>query len=141
MKTEYLLCTRCKRNLPTDCFYRANNRARGYQPYCKDCSRNRRADYAKTEQGKANQKRYDSSDKRKVVLNRSQEKHRVKRVAVSAVNHLVRTGKIPRANTQKCKLCGKQAREYHHHKGYSGQYKLDVIPICRACHVKEHEGN
>ena len=57
--------------------------------------------------------------------------------------HLARTkvkvyadrGKIPKATDCKCADCGIQAQEYHH-EDYSKA--LDVIPLCKPCHIKRH---
>ena len=59
---------------------------------------------------------------------------------VKAKDHvawLVRSGKKPPARTLKCRQCGKQAEEYHHHKGYAKEHWEDVIPLCRSCQNKK----
>ena len=35
---------------------------------------------------------------------------------------------------QNSHICGKQGEQYHHHKGYAPEHRLDVVPICRKCH-------
>ena len=57
----------------------------------------------------------------------------IKNKAKDHVGWLVRSGKKPPARTLKCRQCGKQAEEYHHHKGYAKENWGDVIPLCRSC--------
>ena len=63
------------------------------------------------------------------------EKYPEKVIARATVNHAVVIGKLPPAKTQKCVHCGEKAREYHHHKGYDIFHIMDVVPVCKKCHV------
>ena len=56
--------------------------------------------------------------------------------AREAVHYQVKNGRMPSPLTLKCDECGQPAKDYHHHKGYSEKYKLDVIPLCKYCHGK-----
>lgn len=56
--------------------------------------------------------------------------------ARNKVNNAVANAIIPKLENQLCMHCGKQAKEYHHHKGYAPQHWLDVIPLCKPCHIK-----
>lgn len=51
------------------------------------------------------------------------------------VNNNIAKGRLERAKNLTCAHCGKQASDYHHHNGYSREHWLDVIPLCRPCHV------
>jgi len=53
------------------------------------------------------------------------------------LSNAIRSGKVQRAKEMKCVGCGKQADEWHHHKGYSVEFALDVIAVCKPCHVIE----
>lgn len=55
-----------------------------------------------------------------------------------AVNDAVRKGDIPHISNQSCIQCGQRALDYHHHKGYSPEHWLNVIPVCRNCHKAMH---
>ena len=63
--------------------------------------------------------------------------------AQTALNHAVRDGKIIRSKA--CQNCGTPNPEAHHHNGYAEAHKLDVIWLCKSCHViadkslREHE--
>lgn len=50
--------------------------------------------------------------------------------AYRAVNAAVQSGRLPRAKTQKCVDCGKQAHGYDH-RDYNKP--LDVVPVCQSC--------
>lgn len=66
---------------------------------------------------------------------RAREKFPEKAKARTAVFLAVRAGKVPSAQTLVCVRCGKQAKDYHHHKGYDKEHWLDVVPACRPCHA------
>ena len=43
---------------------------------------------------------------------------------------------------KKCRHCGSKTGVQLHHKNYARLHKEkngDVMPLCRACHLKEHE--
>lgn len=56
----------------------------------------------------------------------------------------VRNGEMPSAKELPCVWCSHvcdetaadHEHEYHHHRGYSAEHFLDVIPLCKACHGK-----
>jgi hypothetical protein len=58
-----------------------------------------------------------------------------------AVGTAVRRGKLPVVSTMICCVCNEaQAEQWHHHNGYDKAHWLDVVPVCRECHGKEHFG-
>lgn len=65
---------------------------------------------------------------------RYNRRHPDRQRARQAVNRLVRSGRWQRASDKVCEHCGRQAQEYHHHKGYAKEHRLDVIPLCEPCH-------
>lgn len=111
--------------------------------------------YRQSEKGKINKRRYQQSKKGKDAYNRYQNskkgkvnsnrkmkrysiRHPERKKARSAVESAVRTGRLPRPDTLQCHYCPKQAKEWHHHKGYEPKHWLDVVPICIPCHRKCH---
>lgn len=94
--------------------------------------------YLKSKKYKAVRRRYRQSEKAKEYNKQWHLRHPEYQRAISAVNKAVKNGKLPRTNTLPCHYCGEQAKHYHHHKGYEPKYKLDVIPICKGCHIKLH---
>ena len=97
--------------------------------------------YLQTEKGKAARKRYNQSKKGKANQRRSyiqyKKRHPEIIAAKVAVERAIATGKIIHFNFLQCS-CGKQAKLYHHHKGYAPEHWLDVIPVCRNCHLIAH---
>lgn len=54
--------------------------------------------------------------------------------ARSLVNQRVRFGRMPKASSLKCSVCGCDAKHYHHHNGYAFENRYDVVPVCVKCH-------
>jgi len=109
--------------------------------------------YAKSDKGRASQKRYRQSKKGKIIRKRYDQSpkgkinHRKgnirhcilypKRIkARSVVNCAVVMGKLPRAKTLKCHYGEHPAEQYHHWHGYEPKHWLDIIPVCQDCHKK-----
>jgi hypothetical protein len=63
---------------------------------------------------------------------------REQRKAHNAVNHAVRDGRLEPVMSFCCVLCGLPAEQYHHHNGYDDDHLLDVIPVCKRCHGRQH---
>ena len=57
--------------------------------------------------------------------------------AYYAVREAIAAGRLPRPRDVACTGCGAQAAEYHHHKGYAPEHRLDVVAVCRSCHRRE----
>lgn len=58
--------------------------------------------------------------------------------ARSFMRSAISRGLLPQISTCTCVDCGAQAAEYHHHVGYEEAHWLDVIPLCRECHLARH---
>ncbi len=56
--------------------------------------------------------------------------------ARDAVHDEIKRGGMPSPLTLKCSKCNEPATDYHHHRGYEEEFKLDVIPLCKRCHGK-----
>ena len=61
-----------------------------------------------------------------------------KALAKSAVYSARRKKLLPNPRELLCALCGKSASDYHH-PSYGADEKLNVVPLCRSCHVREHD--
>lgn len=57
--------------------------------------------------------------------------------AKSAINHAIRRGELLPANRYFCAICYGSACD-HHHPSYQENDRLNVVPLCRSCHVKVH---
>lgn len=87
--------------------------------------RAQRAEYAKSEAGKAASKRkYEKRKARKGFMLK----------AKTAVHNAIRAGNLPPIDTQVCVQCGQPAQEYHH-ESYDQENWLRVIPLCKKCHA------
>lgn len=107
-------------------------------PEGKEMRRKTQARYNRSHKNKRCQRRYNRSEKGKAKTRRADRRMKAKYPARykarKAVNHAVENGDLPAIATRHCAKCGDQAKEYHHHKGYSKEHWLDVIPVCYACH-------
>ena len=54
------------------------------------------------------------------------------------VQRMVATGRLPRASERKCVGCGGPASEYDHYRGYEGEARKLVEPVCKPCHAARH---
>ena len=132
------VCTKCNKNKLLSEYYKDNRARDGCRSECKICVIKITKEYSQSEKGrnihrKANRK-YGQSIKGREVQRRKRIKHKTKIIIRNKVNHQVRIGKMPKASTMRC-LCGNQAVEYHHHKGYKLKHCFDVIPLCKQCHM------
>lgn len=157
------ICTRCKDIKPLDEFHNNATRPDGKTDWCKVCAseyksrpetlamqRRRKAspkgqawqrNYWTTDAYKESQRRYRQSKKGK----RAAEKHTSRYkgryperiIAKDAVNNAVRDGKLPPIQEQKCQHCDSCADHYHHWS-YLPEHRLDVIPLCKDCHIALH---
>lgn len=142
-------CSKCGRVLPADTahFYKHAQGKMGLHSSCIECKNQqarqhyqnnpdvrrriaeRTAAYAETEKGK---------EVHKKAIENSRNRHSDRWKARDAVKIARRQGKLPAPSTLLCAYCGQPAIEYHHHKGYSCEHWLDVIPLCHNCHTKAH---
>lgn len=55
----------------------------------------------------------------------------------------VHRGTLPNPNTLLCLDCGHigddRRHEYDHYRGYAGDAKSDVQPVCTLCHARRHK--
>lgn len=122
--------------------YRQSEKGRAYQ-------KSYQKRYEQSENGKERHKRadrkYRQTEKGKVLyrkLAKNARKENPEKIeARKAVNHAIRVGRLPQPGSLLCHYylqkpdCEKQAKEYHHHKGYAPEHWLDVIPVCIKCHL------
>ncbi len=145
-------CSLCKRELPMDNFYkrRDSNGKEGHRSRCKSCYQ---ATYNSTPKHKAWAAKYRETPKYKTWLAKHCQtpmykltKARGRRVhrsrhpeqwgAYRAVYRNKKNGRLPSPDTLFCEICRRPAQEYHHHLGYNKEHWLDVVPLCRPCHLK-----
>lgn len=104
-------------------------RARMKKPIEKMKAKIRHKAYKQTEKGKA------SSIKSTLI---QREKNYEKYLARANVRNHISAGKIIKPTI--CSMCNEVNKlDAHHHKGYSKEHRLDVIWLCRTCHVQEEK--
>lgn len=91
-----------------------------------------------SENGKKYAHQYNSRpgvrEMRLEVRKRSRTKFPEREQAHRRVRTAVANGRLPHPKTLLCSHCGNPATEYHHHRGYSEEFALDVVPVCKPCH-------
>ena len=125
-------CRVCKQTKSLSEFYKHQTSKDGHFNICKSCKLKKVKEYGQTKRGK---------EVNRKAMKQYHIRHPEQRKARTAVTHAIRDGKLPRANILGCSYCTKQAEQYHHHKGYTKKYRLDVIPICRKCHCLYSHSN
>lgn len=81
----------------------------------------------------------EKPDAMRAAIRASGKKYPERIKAHKAVGYAVKSGKFPPASTMVCEHCQEAlASDYHHHKGYEPEHKLDVIALCTECHGKAH---
>lgn len=163
-------CCKCRVEKSITEFYRNKSKKDGLQTVCKVCSNENVKLWFKTpkgreaisranrsKSGKAGRRKHDKTERRKEAKRRLRltDKYKAthrkqsyayrkrnpdKANAHSAVYYAIKKGKIPSVRSLICSFCTSPATHYHHHRGYSWEYRLDVIPVCEICHRKSHQG-
>lgn len=122
---------------PVGQFYRDSRAVDGVGAMCYACRAARNAD---PEYQAAKRRRALAPGqvaKQRVRLRRSKAADIARGVAKArwTVKNAVTDGRLLPVHTRECVDCGSPARDYHHHNGYADAHLLDVVPLCRACHV------
>jgi len=134
-------CSKCGEEKSTIFFSKNKSQKDGYSNWCKSCESekyktyyknnkysvlNRIKEYIRTPQG-----RKAHGDTVKSYRKNNPEKYK----AHTKLSGAIRRGEIKPASSFVCFVCEKnKAEHYHHHKGYSKENILNVIPVCAMCH-------
>ena len=86
--------------------------------------------------------RKENPEKYKLTSRKANKRYRQKNpkryAARSMVYHAIELGILERPNH--CESCEKICfTEAHHHRGYNADHCLDVLWLCKKCHVKKHK--
>lgn len=151
-------CSKCGEAKPLDQFHNGKTKD-GLRYWCKSCDKasNEKWRKAHPEEKAAIEKAWyvanheHATEVRRAwsAANRTRKnrlnakwlrRHPDRRIAYKAVNYTVKSGRFPPVNTMVCEVCDEAlACAWHHHNGYDAEYRLDVIAVCKECHIKEHE--
>lgn len=125
------ICSCCKQVKPFFEFSISRSRKDGLRAYCKICQSIHYKHYRQTKKGKE-------------VIHRLKKRYHFqypeKRRSRQAVRDAITAGKLARPEILLCRICKKQAQEYHHNS-YAPEDKLIVYPLCQKCHQKIHIRN
>ncbi|MEA4865330.1 MAG: hypothetical protein VB088_08030 [Sphaerochaeta sp.] len=152
-------CRKCGRSLDISEFYKHSKMKDGHLNFCKDCVKNRIAEYRvnnhatvlesdrirnrKTEAVERRREYYHELRLQKPDICRQREakylqkyrdKFPEKNIAHQRLRRAVESGTIERPNV--CSVCGKKCKPDAHHRDYSKP--LEVVWLCNICHMKEH---
>lgn len=154
-----LQCSLCKEWKQENEFQVRKDRRRGFTSQCKKCTKEyRRSERSKavnrkyrlSEKGRKVETEYRNSEKRKAVLKQyynTKGKNTIRQYVKAnpnkikgqrAVHKAVAKGSLVAVTTLKCRDCNTQASDYHHWS-YDKEHWLDVIPLCRQCHINRHK--
>lgn len=133
-------CPRCKAVKPVAEFSKNRASRDGLLARCKSCDRAKGALYEKSNKGRAARRRYSATPAGRVADTKTKrsyrQRHPIRERARQCVTYAIKTGRIPPAKRLICRHCFALADGYHHHRGYAEENQLDVIPLCRRCHLK-----
>jgi hypothetical protein len=140
------VCLKCGEPKPSTEYSKNQRRKDGLQAYCKACQSAFRAeryweDAEYRERQRAQWREYRSRPEVQRAKNEWDKNNgdAEKKLARAIINTHVRRGKLPPAKTMVCSVCDEAlADHWHHHKGYDRANRLDVVPVCRDCHGREH---
>lgn len=133
-------CSICKATKPLEDFNRRSNRPGGRDYHCRACQAKKVARLRRNPAWRAAKNAKPRSAKAKADAARGmaawRARNRDKSHAHAAVGHAKRKGLLV---PEPCP-CGATEVQAHHHLGYALEHRLDVIWLCRPCHVREHHG-
>lgn len=142
----YRRCTKCGESKPPTEFY-SNGVGKPPRPECKACNRARRAQYRDENREKLRESsrryyvEYQASgahrEQSRAWRARNRERSRVMARAHMQVWRAVQRGEIDKPLA--CALCAAGGPLHAHHEDYDRP--LDVIWLCRPCHMQHHHGN
>ena len=137
-------CSKCGEEKPLDQYAKDKSRKDNAYPQCKACVNARVTKWKSTDAGKTAVKRYEQSEKGKATRKRgmavhlNDAKNQIKRRARRAVAWAIKKGEMAPPSACQCNDCrNAPAVELHHHS-YEPIHWLDVVPLCKACHVYRH---
>ena len=152
-------CKKCGRSLDITEFYKHSQMKDGHLSFCKDCVKNRMAEYRVNnyaivlEKDRIRGRKAEAVERRREYyqnlrsqnpdfyrqrsaeyLQKYRDKFPEKSIARQRLERAVKSGTIERPDV--CSACGKKCKPEAHHRNYSKP--LEVVWLCNACHAKEH---
>jgi hypothetical protein len=129
-------CFKCNRCLPLTEFYKHPMMGDGHLGKCKECARldvranrEKRRDYYLEYD-----RRRSRTPERRAGIRLSQVKWSDRQRARVLLHNAIARGKI--VKPKECETCGEETKLDGHHPDYAKP--LDVMWLCRRCHMKHH---
>lgn len=141
------VCPKCGETKTAKEFHKNRASKDGLHWYCKPCRSIYNIEYQKRPEVRHRKNarlrhryKYDSNYRQRTLahINAHDKANPEQKRARKAVQRAVKSGVLPAVKTQSCAKCGTAAQEYHHHKGYDKEDRLEVMPLCRSCHRRIH---
>lgn len=137
----FKVCTSCGEAKPLSEYHKQSRNGDTLRSMCKVCTNAQNRDiYQKNHDAHLEAKRRyrrKNPDARRATVAQHEERHAEKRAAYHAVWKAIRNGELLPPSSHGCTHCDAQA-EIYHHWSYKREHWLDVTPLCRICHGKEH---
>ena len=97
--------------------------------------------WRQSNKGKQSLRKYRQSKNGEIAYRKSKRTYLIAHFdrcqARFAVGNAVQSGKLRKPTEYTCSKCPDRAQEYHH-DSYAPDHWLDVIPVCRSCHINIH---
>ena len=132
------VCTHCGQAKPLTEYHKMRD---GLRPTCKLCTNaQNRSIYEKNKPAHLSAKRTYRSrnpEVRAATVRKYDTTHAAMRTAHWTVRDALASGTLQPPTQLKCAQCGGKAAVYHH-ESYAPEDRLNVTPLCRACHGEMH---
>jgi len=110
--------------------------------HCVLCMRKRIQKWAKNnpEKKDAHRRKYYRNNRKRFLQYKKEysSTNKEKIAAQVKIGCEVSAGRMANPQSLSCADCGKTAKDYHH-ESYAKKDHLNVIPLCRSCHVNRHK--
>jgi hypothetical protein len=140
------VCRSCKEAKPTSEFYPHDGHKDGLSSYCHKCTLQRRAIRYRSGHNRQLKAEYDKranqTERRKLqrraAMRRWRSRNKQSVEAHMAVRWAVYFGILPPLGKTPCGKCGQPSYQYHHTNGMEEPHWIDVVPLCKTCHLAAH---
>ena len=138
-------CRICKDGFPRTAKYFTRDRTKkdGLDGRCKICKYAYDRTPERVVKNKEAQQRWNKSEHGKTMNTASRKRRGPQQRQMTRAHHVlnraVKKNEIKHINEMQCAHCSLPAHAYHHWS-YLPMHWLDVMPLCRSCHHKVHQG-
>lgn len=134
-------CSICKATKPIDDFNRLAKSRDGRDPRCRACKTDRVRGVRQTDSWRSARRARPKTRAELDSAARRMSQWKARNPEKVRAHQAVKAAKKSGAITVHPCACGStKALQAHHHRGYADGHRLDVIWLCRPCHVREHHG-